>query len=292
MIDNYGHVRPERRHLFLACDEIRGLACRNDLWINAPHAERVVNKISMMLKVKNKVQAPCLLVYGRGGAGKTTIIQRLQSISENSDENLVFVNMRQNPNNWAFRELLFSAFDIVVTKRARATLDISAQLRMMIKTRNIKGIVIDEVHDALTLTAAQQKINLSLLKNLSGADYNLSVFAFGTEGAEEVLRADPQLARRYAMHPLQDWQLNDGFRNFVASYIAFLPLKNSTDLSQKALLTAMFQKSKGIMDNVVKLLQVCASAAVIDGAECIDLDHVNNISLLCEEFGVAWEKIC
>ncbi|NNB06629.1 AAA family ATPase [Pseudomonas fragi] len=289
MRDVYEHVRPERRHLFLASDEVRSLACRNDLWINAPHAQRVVDKISMMLKVKNKVQAPCLLVFGRGGSGKTTIIQRLQSMSEHTNENLVFVNMRQNPNNWAFRELLFSAFDIAVTKRARATLDISAQLRMMITSRNIKGIVIDEVHDALTLTAVQQKINLSLLKNLSGADYNLSVFAFGTEGAEEVLRADPQLARRYAMHALQDWQWSEEFRNFVASYTSFLPLKKITDLSQKTLLRAMFNNSKGIMDNLVKLMQVCASAAVIDGAECIDLDHVNNISSLCHEFGVAWE---
>jgi len=163
---------------------------------------------------------------------------------------------------------------------------------MMIKTRNIKGIVIDEVHDALTLTAVQQKINLSLLKNLSGSDYNLSVFAFGTEGAEEVLRADPQLARRYAMHPLQDWQWNEGYRNFVASYISFLPLKKITDLSKPTLLRAIHKESRGIMDNVVKLIQVCASAAVIDGAECIDLDHVKSISSLCEEFGVAWEKIC
>ncbi|WP_328824555.1 TniB family NTP-binding protein [Pseudomonas arcuscaelestis] len=289
MSNGFEHVRPERRHLFDLSIELRSLACRADLWINAPHAERVVNKIGMMLKVKNKVQAPCLLVYGRGGSGKTTIFQRLQSLYENADEKLVFVNMRQNPNNWAFRELLFSAFDIAVTKRARATLDISAQLRMLIETRNIKGIVIDEVHDALTLTAVQQKINLSLLKNLSGADYNLSVFAFGTEGAEEVLRADPQLARRYAMHPLLDWQWGDAFRNFVASYINFLPLRLATDLGNKQLLVAMFSNSKGIMDNVVKLLQVCASAAVLDGTERITLEHANNVGLLCHDLGVAWE---
>ncbi len=284
----YGHVDVHRRYLFDLPDSERSAACKHDLWINAPHVEQLISKIGLMLKVENKVQAPCLLVHGRGGAGKTSVAQRLQQIYSGANEKLIFVNMRQNPNNYNFRELLFSQFGISVSKHARATGDVSAQLQVLIASQGIKGIVIDEVHDALTLTALQQRINLSLLKNLSGADFRMSVFAFGTEDAHQVLRADPQLARRYAMHHLSDWEWGAALRNFIATFITNLPLKNKTNTSDEVLLLSIFKQSGGIMDNVVKLLQVCAAAAVLDGTECIDLALVENTPELCDAFGVAW----
>ncbi|MNC58511.1 hypothetical protein D3C75_1082450 [compost metagenome] len=45
------------------------------------------------------------------------------------------------------------------------------------------------------------------------------------------------------------------------------------------------EKALGITDNIVKMLQAAAWAAISDGSECIALDHIMNIEEIMSDLG-------
>ncbi|KPW87237.1 TniB family NTP-binding protein [Pseudomonas syringae] len=282
----YPHLRQSLQHYPTLPDQERVLFCLEDVFIDYPAAQSIIETSSYMLKVKRKVQAPCMLVWGSGGFGKTSIIRQLKAHNASQEEKLVFMSLRQNPNNYNFRELLFEAFGLPI-KRKFSSYDASKEFTLTVERQNIRGIVIDEIHDALTLTAFQQKVNLSLLKNLSGDPYNLSVFAFGIDKASEALRLDPQLERRYMQWPLPMWSLNGDFRAFLAGYERVLPLKIASNLWSEELATRLFALSAGLMDAVAKIIQVCAAEAILSGVEKITAEIIDRAPLLAAKFGVS-----
>jgi hypothetical protein len=285
-IKPYAHLRKSLQHLTLLPDEQRVMICLQDVFIDYPTSQSIIETIGYMLKVENKIQAPCMLVWGSGGYGKTSIIQRIKAANAEKKEKLIFMSFRQNPNNYNFRELLFESFGMPITRKFSGY-DASKEFALTVQRLNIRGIVIDEIHDALTLTPFQQKINLSLLKNLSGDPYNLSVFAFGIDKASEALRLDPQLERRYMQLPLPTWSLDENFRAFLAGYERVLPLKLESMLWSEELATRLYALSAGIMDNVAKIIQVCAAEAIISGTEKITPELVDRAPLLALKFGVS-----
>lgn len=283
---SFAHVNPKRHYIFDLPDEKRADVCREDFWVPHPAATSLIQKIKMMLRVENKTQAPCMLCCGDGGAGKTSHVLRLKQEVKTWEKKLIFVSMHQNPNNYSLKQLILAGMGVDFSRQARAATNITPQMQAIIKRDNIKGVVIDEVHDALTLTDLQQRINLSLLKNLSGSEYGLSVFAFGIASAQKVLRADPQLERRYAIHDIKPFSYGEEYRNFVSSYIYNLPLKSRSIIDGEFLL-ALHKKTHGLVDNVVKALQASASYAVLNGDERIKKEHIANIYALLDMFGMA-----
>jgi hypothetical protein len=284
--DQSAHVRKSLQHNISLPDDQRIMICLQDVFIDYPAAQAIIETTQYMLKVKNKIQAPCMLVYGSGGFGKTSIISKLKEINTHQEEKLVFMSFRQNPNNYNFRELLFETFGMPIKKKY-SQYDASKQFALTVQRMNIRGIVIDEIHDALTHTPFQQKINLSLLKNLSGDPYHLCVFAFGTDTASEALRLDPQLARRYMQWPLPTWALDEDFRSFLAGYERILPLKHESMLWSEAVAKRLYAHSNGVMDNVAKIIQVCAAESIITGVDKITPELVDRAPWLAMKFGVS-----
>lgn len=279
-------------HLFELSDQDRARACLKDIFIHHSSAERLFKKMDTIMSMPRKVVAPCLLCLGKGGAGKTSTIEELHRRNATSKNRIVTVTMHQNADNLGLKELILAEMGVDTSRRARQTRRISPELQHVIKSENIKAIVIDEVHDALTLSPFQRKINLSLLKNLSGTTYGLSVFAFGVPDAARFLREDPQLARRYAVHNLESWENGQDFRNFVFSYIHRLPLKRPTDFRDQDLCLAIVEKSLGITDNIVKILQASAWAAIADGSERIMLQHIHDVEeIMAQELGTSLQGL-
>jgi len=281
-MSNYSHVHEDSRKHFELSDHDRVYVCLHDIWIKHPNAERLINSIHFSLKMTNRITSPCMLCIAPGGAGKTAVITELKTRNIFSEYKMLFVTMHINPNNYSLRDLILVEMGLGVGRRARQGENLTPEMQNLIKFQKIRGIVIDEVHDALYLTSTQQSQNLSLLKNLSSQIYGLSVFAFGIPKAARVLRHDAQVRRRYAVRSLARWENGDEYRNFVASYINRLPLKKPTNYKDQALFIKIFEKSLGITDNIVKILQASAAAAVVDGCECITHFHIDNIEALME----------
>lgn len=281
---DYSHVHPASRIHFNAPDDIRMITCSDDFWIYHPSAEKIILRMEIAMKMRKKINAPSMLITAPGGGGKTALVGEMQARNATSENKMIFVTMHQNANGYSLKDLILTELGVGVGRRARQGLNITPEIQYIIRTENIRAIVIDEIHDALTLTETQQRINLSLLKNLSGSTYGLSVFALGVPGAASVLRRDPQLERRYPVVALNGWENGPEFRNFVSSYIHRLPLKKKTNFQDQMLFLKIMNKGRGITDNVVKILQASAMASIMDGSECITHRHLDNVEEIMGNF--------
>jgi hypothetical protein len=290
-MSDFTHVHPSSHILFELSDEARVVACARDLWIPHPSAESLMNRMNFLMKFTHKINAPSMLIIGPGGSGKTSMIEEMKARNQFSDSKMVFVTMHQSPNGYSLKDLILQELGLGVGKRARQGDNISPEMQYIIKSRNLRAIVIDEIHDALTLTEVQQRINLSLLKNLAGSSYGLSVFAFGVPDAARVLRRDPQLARRYAVRSLNRWGNDNDFRSFAASYINRLPLKKPTNFKDQRLFLKIMEKGQGLTDNIVKILQASAMAAINDRSEHINHRHLDAIEDIMNDFCMAFRDV-
>lgn len=286
-MSDYSHVHPASRIHFNQPDDVRMITCSDDFWVYHPSAQKIIMRMELAMKMRKKISAPCLLVTAPGGGGKTALIGEMKARNASSANKMIFVTMHQNANGYSLKDLIFTELGLKVSRRARQGDNITPELQYIIRTENICAIVIDEIHDALTLTELQQRINLSLLKNLSDSTYGLSVFAFGVPHAASVLRYDPQLERRYPVAALTGWENGPEFRNFVSSYIHHLPLKEKTNFQDQMLFLKIMNKGQGITDNIVKILQASAMASIIDGSEHINHRHLDNIEDIMENFNYA-----
>ena len=88
-IKPYAHLRKSLQHLTLLPDEQRVMICLQDVFIDYPTSQSIIETIGYMLKVENKIQAPCMLVWGSGGYGKTSIIQRIKAVNAEKKEKLL-----------------------------------------------------------------------------------------------------------------------------------------------------------------------------------------------------------
>lgn len=291
MTDEYSHVHKDSHPHFNLATIDRVVACSNDFWLKHPEGEKLIGRLNLMVKMKNKTVAPSVLITAPEGAGKSSTVNEMKIRNATAENKMIFVTMHQSPNGYSLKDLILTAMGLDIAKRTRQTTNITPEMKYLIKSQNICAIVIDEVHDALTLPPVQQAINLSLLKNLSGSDYGLSVIAFGVPTAARVLRKDPQLARRFGVQTLKRWDTSNETRSFIASYINRLPLKLPTDLKDDSLHIKIIEKGQGLTDSIVKILQCAAMAAILDKSECITHFHLDNIHSIMEEFCIGFRDV-
>lgn len=268
------HLRAECRGLLRLNPKQRVHEIQKDdrIWIDYPKAAMVFDIVEQFCRLPPRAQAPCLVVYGEGGTGKSSIIRQLKrdkGISQKS----VFVALNVNPYNFKFNELLADALGVPAgpqTHKNYSTL--TAQLAEVIKLRQIKCLVIDELHDALLVTRNEQQRFLSLLKGLSNEPYGLSIVGFGTSLASSALSSDKQMSRRFQQVQLEDWKETEAFRSFLVGLEEQLPLSKPSHLDSEDIVMYLISNTYGRMDDVMKLVRAAACHAITTGLECITID--------------------
>lgn len=279
------HLSPDRRRLLKLGDDERIREIQDDKsWVDYPQAEGVFEMISNMLSTPDRNQAPCLLVYGDGGTGKSSIVRKLQTFGRFRDQ-LIFVDLTVKPDGARFPELLARSLGIPAgfsTAYQRGSNSIPREIEQIVKLRKLKGIVLDELQDAFLVPQIEQKKNLSLIKGLSNAPVGLSVFGFGTISARNALQSDSQFFRRFHPVELRDWADTDGFRSFLVGLEEDLLLRNPSFLDSEDITRFLLERTGGRMDSVIKLIRAAACYAIRGGEEKI------TVELLKEAYRNPW----
>lgn len=267
----YEHVKESRRHMLECSDRDRINIIMQDIWVDCPQSALVLRMISNVIQCPRQIQAPCILVCGEGGSGKTSIVRQLKLISKKLEGQIVFMALNENPGNLHFRELLLDAMGTPnCTRHAKPSLP--AELAEFVELRRVRAIVIDEFHDALLSNRPEQLKTLSMLKGLSGEPYCLSVIGFGTSLARNALRHDTQLLRRYYIHELPKWVESEVFRSFLSSLEENLPLRKESMLYSEEIVRFLLVNSDGVMDNIIKLVKHGAVVGIVNGEEKVTVN--------------------
>jgi hypothetical protein len=274
MIDgSYVHVTAERRHLVDAPNELRIRSIYEDVWIGYPMAAHALDLVGTFLQMPPKTQAPCLLIHGDPGMGKTTIYEKIvkkYGISSGNEKHVVSLTFEDNcvTSHKQFRSTLIEVLTSGIYKGGESLPELAAA----IKAQNVAALAIDEFHDMLYCNKIDILKNLKLIKDLSGKNFGISIIVLGIDRCKNVFESDGQMYRRFERHHLTKWSEGKDLRSFLANYQSTLPLKYPSLLHQEPLVKYLVNSTKGVLDEIVKTVCNAGAWAVINGTEQIDLD--------------------
>ncbi|WP_282875903.1 TniB family NTP-binding protein [Pseudomonas peli] len=271
------HLTASARELLFLSEDMRLAAIQQDsFYIDHPQSDSVLTMIENVLAVPRRMQAPCLIVTGAPGAGKSSIIKQIRD-SETLSNQIAFLDMAANPFNLKFSELLVSALGLphgLIKFGLPRKAALPAELAEVIKLRRIKALVIDELHDSLLVARPEQLKNLSILKALSNHVYGLSIIGFGIDLARNALSMDEQFSRRFYSVQVDDWSESESFRSFLAGVEQNLPLRKSSRLDGADVIGFLLENTGGRMDSIMNSIKSAACYAIKSGEERITIDSL------------------
>ncbi|MBO2892840.1 MULTISPECIES: TniB family NTP-binding protein [Pseudomonas] len=281
-MEKYEHIIPQKRHLADLPDRKRITICRHDIWINTPAFDDIFECIGYILETENQITASCISIIGTGGSGKSAVVKRLIDLNVLAEHKLKFVNLSENLDRYRLHHSVCEAFGVRFNVKSG---DRTASVVRVIEAENVKGLVVDELHDALFQAYGQTGTTLSLMKNLSGDPCRLCLIVCGDLRTADVLGYDDQINRRFVRFLLPPWENDQNFTDFIAAYESHLPLKLPSNIADQRVRALLHAKSFGIMDNVVKIIKAFAMDAIATGVERIHEKQFQDISRITQRYG-------
>lgn len=274
MIEAHTHLDREMLPLLeLPADE-RIKHCKADRWIGYTRATQIMQQLDQLLVYPKTLRMPNLLIVGRSGNGKSSILERfahrypVQITATGSPiAPVLHIAMPETPDEPEFwSEILWSLGVSHGDRDSGASL--KRQAKSVLKYAGIRVLVIDEFNN---LTTAGKKAGdlLAAIKGLSN-DLKISVIAAGTQAAINALSLEPQMKSRFEPAALDRWSLNTEYLRFLASYERLLPLAEPSSLASRELAPKLYSMAGETLGSTVKLLKEAASFAISSGKERID----------------------
>lgn len=270
------HIHPDFLPVMALSSEQRIQAMDQPRWIGYPRATEILDVLQGLLNKPKRPRMPNLLIVGDSNNGKTTLIERFNELcgtaSVNADGDPVCPLIIAQATSPDERSLYVSILERFWTpyKPTDAVPKLRYQLIHLMRACHVQMLIIDELHSLLTGTATKQREVMNVLKLLCN-ELRIPIVGVGTREAVRILHTDPQHASRFDVASLPTWSLDKDFQRLLASFERILPLKQASQLYRPELATRLHAISEGNIGNLHRLLVMCATEAIRDGSERIDV---------------------
>lgn len=284
MEDSFSHLSPTCKILMEGSDAARIDFIHHDRWINHEIGSQIRKKINSSLFLPRNSQALCMLIIGIGGAGKSSLLDRVikdcESWAQRHGEPLPYLQLTLPPEPTLKTTIsaLCERFDLTTSYASKGSLPV--QFQFLLKTKKIRGLFIDEFNHVLAANRVEVRKLLNFFKNLSGPPWSLDLIAFGTNEAMHAVKMDIQLSSRFQIFEIPLWSADEEFRAFLATYEKYLPLARPSNLASREIVTYLTKKLEPTTRNIINRLKWAAMTAVVEGAECITLDILDRSETL------------
>ncbi|MBI3774504.1 MAG: TniB family NTP-binding protein [Gammaproteobacteria bacterium] len=248
--------------------------CRSDRWVGYTRASQILKQLDQLLIYPKTLRMPNLLIVGRSGNGKSSILERfahrhpIQITAAGSPiAPLLYIQMPDTPDETEFWSTILWALGI--SHREKDPVPIKKrQVKSALQYASVRLLVIDEFNN-LTNAGKKAADLLAAIKGLSN-DLKISIVAAGTPAAINALNSDPQMKSRFEPAALDRWKLDSEYLRFLASYEQLLPLAEPSELASRQLAPTIYGMAGETVGATVKLLKAAACCAIESGKERID----------------------
>jgi hypothetical protein len=287
MIDQFPHVSASTAKLFGLTDEERLQTIHRDRWVTYDRANRFLKVFETLLALPRTTRMPSIAIYADSGMGKTMLMEKFRrdhpprfNFNEGREVAPVLATqMASRPTERRFYGQLLHAIGVPFGSRS-TLVDLEIQALRNLKRMEVKILLIDEVHNILAGTAAEQRIILNLLRYLSN-ELRLSLVCLGVGEAREAISGDVQLARRFEELPLPRWRGNEEFQELILTIVRNLTLQRPSVLSPRSL-RRVLQATDGITAKIFRLFNDLAIEAIRSGDESLSDEAVQSWRPLIE----------
>jgi hypothetical protein len=274
---DYPHLHPSTRRLADDDAATRIRRIRTDRWIGYARAEGALTALEDLLAFPKRTRMPNLLLVGPTNNGKTMIVEKFKRThppTEAADADggvaivpVVTVQMPAGPDESRLFGAILDAVGMPFSPRDRIAAKQDAAVRIL-RATGARLLVIDELHNLLSGTGAQQRRLLNLLRWL-GNELRIPLIGVGTAEALRAVRSDDQLANRFEPFAVPLWTEDDAYRRLLSTLEAVLPLRRASGLAEPALGGKILSAAEGVLGEVIALVSRAAVLAITSGAEAI-----------------------
>jgi hypothetical protein len=274
---DYPHLHPAARAWADEDAASRVIRIRTDRWIGYARAEAALAAIEDVLSFPKRTRMPNLLLVGPTNNGKTMIVEKFRRshapVGAVGAENgiacvpVLKMQMPAGPDERRFFGANLEELGMGEWPRNSIAAQQGLAVRLM-RTTDVRMLVIDELHNILSGSRTQQRRLLNLLRWL-GNELQIPLVGVGTAEALRAIRSDDQLTNRFEPIPLPPWTEDEAYRRLLSTLEALLPLRKPSALSEPVLAGKIFAMSEGVLGEIVAIVTRAAAAAVLSGAEAI-----------------------
>jgi hypothetical protein len=220
---------------------------------------------------------PNLLLVGPTNNGKTMIVEKFRRAHPGLDAAgaesggaivpVLRVQMPAGSDEGRFFGAILDALGMPYAARERLAARQDMAMRLL-RATGARLLVIDELHNLLSGTVAQQRRLLNLLRWL-GNELQIPLVGVGTAEALRAIRSDDQLANRFEPFVLPLWSDNDAYRRLLSTLEAVLPLRRPSGLAEPVMAAKILAASEGVLGEIIATVSRAAVVAVRSGTEAV-----------------------
>lgn len=281
--ERYPHLAGEVAKVADQDKEARIAYIRRDRFVLHQRAENVLTDLEMLYRMEDAVRPQGRLIVGRSLMGKSTVFDeflRNHRASDNPDGDAAVVPVLLVQYPEAASEGIYPE----ILAKLNAQLPVNAQPRIqrkaaveLLKSIGLRVLLIDELHNVLEGSANAQRKGLNSIKYLMN-ELRRPVVCAGTVEVFNAIKSDPQLDSRLKRLPLARFKDDADFQELLAGFELLLPLREASGLYDELLSTQIFQVTRGIVGEVVDLLNSAAIYAIENEVECITEDVIKAVT--------------
>lgn len=281
--ERYPHLAGEVAKVADQDKEARIAYIRRDRFVLHQRAENVLTDLEMLYRMEDAVRPQGRLIVGRSLMGKSTVFDeflRNHRASDNPDGDAAVVPVLLVQYPEAASEGIYPE----ILAKLNAQLPVNAQPRIqrkaaveLLKSIGLRVLLIDELHNVLEGSANAQRKGLNSIKYLMN-ELRRPVVCAGTVEVFNAIKSDPQLDSRLKRLPLARFKDDADFQELLAGFELLLPLREASGLYDEMLSTQIFQVTRGIVGEVVDLLNSAAIYAIENEVECITEDVIKAVT--------------
>lgn len=278
------HLLPAVRELARSDDAARIDSIHRDRWIDYPRATEALDRLERLFNTPQRERMPCMVMHGDSNIGKTLIITKfLRRHPPEFDQgrgsesrHVISMQMPATPDQARFYSALL--FEIGALHSSNASLTKLERLaRDLLRRIRPRMLIVDEVHHLLAGSTREQRASLNLLKYLAN-DLKICIVVVGTSDAPIALQTDAQMANRFIPFEIPRWTENEEFRRLLAAFEKAIPLRQKSDLTNRATVQFLLASSGGLTGEVARLLCDAAVLSIRDGSERIQIQHLEQVA--------------
>ena len=262
-----------------------------DHWIGHASAKLALAAVGDLLRLPRTTTSPSMLLLGRAGNGKTTILERFASLhpptvraTGDLTQHVVAMSMPPDWSEKGFWSELLAACGCAhrITEQAAV---LKAQAYSALRTMEPRVLICDELNNLEYAGGTDQRTAMAIIRELTNK-LRLHLVLAGTMEASNAVDRDPQLDRRLERFELPKWDIDRDikeYRKLLLSLEAVMPLPEPSRLSGEEMTLEISARTDGTIGSITRLVKGAAAFAIRRGRPSLDAEAIRSVRLETRE---------
>lgn len=261
---------------------LRRAIIQKERWFSYPRADEILKRMEWLYEHTRVGRMPNLLIVGESMAGKSSLVKRFakhlhptirDSQSQADSVPVMYLQMESIcPSPVEFLQSLLLTINLPFSAAAKPA-KLTQQLSLVLPKLGTRAIVIDEVQQLMRGSVKAQRALRDQIK-LIGNELQLPIICAGIEEARSAFGSDPQLFNRFEIMELTRWRVNDQedlryLMGIINKWQNECPLRKPSDMLTPTAMEILFQKTGGLLGEIIRFLKTASEYALDSGDECI-----------------------